>query len=96
MTPWTLDRQAPLSVEFPRQEYWGGLPFPSPRNLPNPRIKLRPPELQADSSLSEPPGKPTLSSIDRAFLSGWDNLWVSEPGHTDSKGNLSVFLTSFE
>ena len=77
VTPWTLALQAPLSVEFPRQEYWGGLPFPSPRNLPNPRIKLRPPALQADSLLSEPPGKPNLSSIDRGLLSGWDSLWVS-------------------
>ena len=36
MTPWTVARQAPLSVGFPRQEYWSGLPFPSPGDLPNP------------------------------------------------------------
>ena len=38
-TPWTAARQAPLSMGFPRQEYWGGLSFPSPRDLPDPRIK---------------------------------------------------------
>ena len=48
-------RQAPLSMEFSRQEYWSGLPFPFPRGLPYPRIELRYPTLQSDSLLSEPP-----------------------------------------
>ena len=39
VTPWTVARQAPLSMRFSRQEYWGGLPFPSPRDLPDPGIK---------------------------------------------------------
>ena len=48
-TPWTtVARQAPLSMEFSRQEYWSGLPFPSPRDLPNPGIEPRSPALQAD------------------------------------------------
>ena len=38
-TPWTVAHQAPPSMGFPRQEYWSGLPFPSPRDLPYPRIK---------------------------------------------------------
>ena len=38
-TPWTVAPQAPLSMEFSRQEYWSGLPFPSPGDLPDPRIK---------------------------------------------------------
>ena len=38
-TPWTVAHQAPLSMGFPRQEYWSGLPFPSPGDLPNPGIK---------------------------------------------------------
>ena len=46
--------KAPLS----RQEYWSGLPCPSPGNVPNPGIESRPPTLQADSLPSEPPGKP--------------------------------------
>ena len=50
--------QAPSSMEFSRQEYWSALPFPSPGNLPNPGIEPRSPALQADSLLSEPPGKP--------------------------------------
>jgi len=48
---------APLSLEFPREEYWSGLPFPSPGDHPDPGIKPRSPALQADSLLSEPPGK---------------------------------------
>ena len=55
--PWTVARQAPLSTEFSRQEYWSGLPFPSPGDLPNPGIKPGFPTLQADSLLSEPPVK---------------------------------------
>ena len=51
---------APLSVEFSKQEYWSGLPFPSAGDLPIPRIGLRSPALQADSLLSEPSGKPLL------------------------------------
>ena len=57
-TPWTASHQAPLSLGFPRQEYWSGLPCPLPGDLPNPGIELRPPALQADSLTSEPPGKP--------------------------------------
>ena len=45
-------------LEFSRQEHWSGLPFPSPGDLPDPEIELRSPALQADSLLSEPPGKP--------------------------------------
>ena len=55
-TIWTAAHQA-LSMEFSRQEYWSGLPFPSPGDLPDPGIKLRSPALQADSLLSEPLGK---------------------------------------
>ena len=52
--------QAPLSMEFSRQEYWSGLPFPPPGDLPNPEIEPRFPALQADSLPSEPQGKPIL------------------------------------
>ena len=52
--------QVPLSMEFSRQEYWSGLPFTSPGDLPNPRIKHRFLALHADSLPSEPPGKPTV------------------------------------
>ena len=60
MTPWTVAHQAPLSMGFSRHEYWSGLPFPSPGDLPNPGIEPRPPALQAHSLPSEPPGKPLI------------------------------------
>ena len=56
-TPWTVAHQVTLSMEFSRQEYCSGLPFPSPGDLPNPGIKPRSPALQIDSLPSEPPGK---------------------------------------
>ena len=59
-TPWTVARQAPLSMGFSRQEDWSGLPFPSPGDLPNPGIKPRSPKLQADALSSEPPGNPEI------------------------------------
>ena len=58
VTPWTVVCQAPLSLGLPRQEFWSGLTFPSPGDLPDQRIKARSPALQADSLPSEPPGKP--------------------------------------
>ena len=57
VTPWTVARQAPLSMGFSRQEYWSRLPFPSPGDLPNPGIEPQSPALQADALSSEPPGK---------------------------------------
>ena len=56
-TPWTVARQAPLSMGFSRQQYWSGLPRPPLRDLPNPGIEPRSPALQTDSLPSEPPGK---------------------------------------
>ena len=57
-TPWSVAYQAPLSMEFSRQECWSGLPFPSPGDPPDPGIEPGSPALQVDSLLSEPPGKP--------------------------------------
>ena len=56
-TPWTVTYQAPWSMGFSRQEYWSGLPFPSPGDLPNPGIKPKSPALQTDALPSEPLGK---------------------------------------
>ena len=56
--PWTVAHQAPLSMEFSRQEFWSGLPFPSPGDLPYPGTEPMSPVLQADSLSSEPPEKP--------------------------------------
>ena len=53
MTPWTVTHQAPLFMGFSKQEYWGGLSFPSPGDFPDPGIEPRVPVLQADSLQSE-------------------------------------------
>ena len=53
VTPWTVAYQAPPSMGFSRQEYWSGLPFPSPGDLPDPGIKPRSPALEADALTSE-------------------------------------------
>ena len=57
-TPWTVVHQAPPSMGFSRQEYWSGLPFPSPGDLPDLGIEPRTPTLLADALPSEPPRKP--------------------------------------
>ena len=57
VTQWTVASQVPSSMGFSRQEYWSGLPFPSPGDLPDPGIKPRSPALQADALPSEPPEK---------------------------------------
>ena len=83
--PQTEARQAPLSMGFSRQEYWSGLPFPSPEDLPDPGIEPSSPALQADSLPAEPQGKPkngllgvgTLPLLQQIFLtqeSNWSLL----------------------
>ena len=62
-TPWTIARQVSLCMGFSKQEYWRGLPFPSPGDLPNPGIKPRSSTLQVDSLPSEPPGKPKNTGV---------------------------------
>ena len=66
-TPWTVAHQAPLSMGFSRQEYWSGLPFPSPGDLPTqglnpglPGLQSGRVALQAEALTSEPPGKPKI------------------------------------
>ena len=56
-TPWTVAHQSPLSIGFPRQEYWSGLSFPSPGDLPNPGIKPVSPGLSGRFVTTEPPEK---------------------------------------
>ena len=60
VTPWTVTHQDPLSVGFPRQEYWSGLPFPSPGDFPDPGIKHWHPALTGRFFTTEPPGKASL------------------------------------
>ena len=59
-TPWTAARQALLSMGFSMQEYWSGLPFPSPRDLPNTGIKCESPTFSGGFFTTEPPGKPYI------------------------------------
>ena len=63
VTPWTVANKALLSVEFSRQEYWSGMPFPSLGDLPNPGIKPVSPALAGGFFTTEPPGKPEVYMI---------------------------------
>ena len=70
--------QAPPSIGFSRQEYWSGLPFPSPEDLPNPGIEPGSPALQEDALTSEPPGKPgTEKALDKYLLKEGRDGWVN-------------------
>ena len=75
-TPWTVAHQAPPSMGFSRQEYWSGLPFPSPGDLPDPGIEPRSPALQADALTSEPPGKP--KSWVACYINARHCVWCQE------------------
>ena len=66
-TPCTVAYQAPPSMGFSRQEYWSGVPFPSPGDLPNPGIEPGSPAFQADALTSEPPGKPMENNNKHSF-----------------------------
>ena len=65
---WTIVCQAPLSMGFARQEYWNGLPFLSPGDLPDPGIKHSSPAVQVDSLPAEPQGKPKNTGVGSLFL----------------------------
>ena len=60
-TSWTVDFQVPLFMGFPRQEYWSGLPFPPPGDVPNPEIRPSSSALAGEFFITEPPGKPMFS-----------------------------------
>ena len=62
LQPWTVAHQAALSMRFPKQEYWSGLPFPPPGDLPDPGIELVSPALAGGFFTTEPPGKPSSTS----------------------------------
>ena len=89
-TPWTVACQAPLSMGFPRQEYWSGLRFPPPRDLPNPGNELRSPALQADSLPLSHQGRsePRVAAVEvcrfiqscRVTITIPDGLWTRRSG----------------
>ena len=80
-TPWNVIHQASLSMGFPRQEYWSGLPFPPPRDLPNPGIKLESPVLPTlHTDFSQPSHQRSLYEENRAliyFLNCLGHVWNS-------------------
>ena len=71
-TPWTTAYQSPLSMAFSRQQYWSGLPFLSPGDLPDPGIEPGSPTLQADALLSEPPQLATYCLVCELYLKKTD------------------------
>ena len=86
VTPWTLACQAPLYLEFSRQEYWSGLPFPSPGEFPNPGIKPRSPALQeilyhlrdisTNTTINSSGGAPCAQIIYPAICTRINSLWA--------------------
>ena len=90
-TPWTAAYQAPPSVGFSRQEYCSGVPFPSPRDLPNPGIEPRSPAWQAGALPSEPPEKihSLLSPISSHFPCGSLCLKYRRPEFSPWVGKIS-------
>ena len=87
MTPWTVAHQAPLSMEFSRQEYWSGLPFPSPEDLPDPGIGPGFPALEANCLSSELPGKPQ-------FITGFQEICFQVPSGVS--GPWTAYSTAFQ
>ena len=69
-TPWIVAHQAPPSMAFSRQEYWSGLPFPSPGVLPNPGIKPRAPALQAVSKRNQSNFPLTIFILSKVYIYG--------------------------
>ena len=90
-TPWTVARQAPPSMGFSRQEYWSGVPLPSPVDLPNPGIEPRSPTLQADALTYELAGKQwTYPPPKRIFFSFKKRMAFSKK-KTKQKLTLTFF-----
>ena len=100
VTPWTVARQAPLSMEFSRQEYWSRLPFTSPGNLPNPGIQLRSPAFQVDYHLSHTHwlveyGKTVLATKwTKSFWNNWEK-WLSRFDYEISTNYFLINLSSY-
>ena len=89
-TSWTVTHQAALSMGFPRQEYWSGMLFPSPGDLPDPGIEPRSPSLQADSLLSKHEGG-LLTAMKTQCCRWWGSVievWFSQ---SRSHGHYTLF-----
>ena len=100
MTAWTVARQAPLSLGFSRQEYWNGLPFPSPRDLPNPGIGPKSPALAGRFFTTDTSGEPSFTvsynkeavhvdlgahfTVVKKYISGFVPVFVLSSTDTDN------------
>ena len=104
-TPWTAAPQAPLSMGFPRQEYWSGLPFPSPGDLPH--LGIEPPSpvspaLQADSLPAEPSGKHYFAVLQISLMSSLIRNMEQQAGSKEEKEYVKAvychpaYLTSMQ
>ena len=82
--PWTIAHMAHLSMEFSRQEYWNGLPFPSEGTLAIPRIESRSPALQTCSLPSELPGKPLM--VTHSSILAWKISGTEKPDGLQFRG----------
>ena len=91
--PMDCNHQASLSTEFSRQEYWSGLPFPSPGDLPNPGIECRSPTWQADSLPFESSGKPWFCLWEALKKAGFECFWGIHIDSMDFTGNIKYYLT---
>ena len=89
VTLWTMARQAPLSMAFPRQEYWSGLPFPSPENLSHPGTEPMSPALQADSLLLHHRTSLRMRCITNSVEMNLRRLWDDIAGQRNLAGYSS-------
>ena len=95
-TLWTVAYQAPPSMGFSRQEYWSGLPFPSPGDLPDPGIEPRSPTLEADALTSEPPGKRDMEFFAQTPWSCFQKVCRHHPWPHPPKGGLCHLCARLE
>ena len=92
-TPWTVAQQALSSMGFSRQEYWSGLPFPSPEELPDLGIEPGSPALRAGALPSEPPGKPRENQFQTTARPGEDET-ITHQGPNQAGPLCPLFLSS--
>ena len=92
-TSWTVACQAPLSMGFSRQEYWRGLPFPSPRDLPNPQIEPVSPILADRFFTTESLGKPEITADLIKWRSGFSRARVGLRCCVSNKPQVIMMLT---
>ena len=87
---WTTPCQAPLSLGFLRQEYWSGMPFPSPGDLQNPGIKPVSPALTGRFLTTKLPGKLEKAMAPHSSTLAWKVPWTEEPGRLQSMGSILI------